>query len=144
MALSDANSSAALATTGLLAAGGDEVSAAIASLFSVHGQGHQQVAAQMTAFHDRFVQALTAGAGAYAHAEAANASPLQTLEQDVLGVINAPTQALLGRPLIGDGAAGTATHPTEQTADCCSATAASATTTAPPPPWPAATAAAPG
>lgn len=74
-ALSKANSSAALATTGLLAAGSDEVSAAIASLFSAHGQGYQQVAAQMTAFHDRFVQALTAGGGAYAHAEAANASP---------------------------------------------------------------------
>ncbi|EUA05686.1 PE family protein [Mycobacterium kansasii 824] len=113
-ALRSANSSAAGATTGLLAAGGDEVSAAIASLFSTHGQAYQEVAAQMTAFHDRFVQALTAGAGAYAHAEAANASPLQTLEQDVFGAINAPTQALLGRPLIGDGAAGTATNPNGQ------------------------------
>ncbi|WP_136623114.1 PE family protein, partial [Mycobacterium attenuatum] len=110
-ALSNANSSAALGTTGLLAAGGDEISAAIASLFSAHGLAYQQVAAQMTAFHGRFVRALTAGAGAYAHAEAANASPLQTLEQDALQVINAPTQALLGRPLIGDGAAGTAANP---------------------------------
>lgn len=29
----------------------------------------------------------------------------------MLGLINAPTQALLGRGLIGDGAAGTASHP---------------------------------
>ena len=39
------------------------------------------------------MQALTGGAGAYAAAEAANASPLQTLEQDLLGVINAPTDS---------------------------------------------------
>ena len=32
--------------------------------------------------------------------------PLATLEHNVLNALNAPTQALLGRPLIGDGAAG--------------------------------------
>ncbi len=37
---------------------------------------------------------------------AVNADPLQTLEQDILGAINAPTQTLLGRPLIGNGANG--------------------------------------
>ena len=42
-----------------------------------------------------------------AAAEAANASPLQLVEQ----LINAPSQALLGRPLIGDGANGTAANP---------------------------------
>jgi len=44
----------------------------------------------------------------YAAAEAANASPLQTFEQGLLGVINAPTDALFGRPLIGNGADGVA------------------------------------
>ena len=34
------------------------------------------------------------------------ASPAQTLEQDVLGVINAPLLALDGHPLIGTGAIG--------------------------------------
>ncbi len=58
----------------------------------------------MTAFHDQFVAALTAGGGLYSSAEAAAATPLQ----DLLNVVNAPTQALLGRPLIGDGADGTA------------------------------------
>ena len=52
------------------------------------------------------MQALTAGAGSYAGAEAANVSPLQTVEQDVLGVINAPSLALTGRTLIGNGANG--------------------------------------
>ena len=46
---------------------------------------------------------MSVGAGAYAATEASNASPLQTLEQDVLAVINAPTETFLGRPLIGDG-----------------------------------------
>jgi len=49
---------------------------------------------------------LNAAGGAYTAAEAANASPLRTLEQDVLGAINAPFRALTGRPLIGNGASG--------------------------------------
>ncbi|WP_440347276.1 PE family protein, partial [Mycobacterium tuberculosis] len=43
--------------SGLLAAGADEVSAALASLFSGHAVSYQQVAAQATALHDQFVQA---------------------------------------------------------------------------------------
>ncbi len=107
-AISDANVAAAAPTTTILAAGADEVSAAIAALFGNHAQQYQALSAQAAAFHDRFVQALRAAAGSYGAAEAANASPLQTLENDVLGAINAPTQALLGRPLIGNGANGTA------------------------------------
>ena len=52
------------------------------------------------------MQALTAGANSDAGAEAANASPLQTVQQDVLHAVNAPSQALTGRPLIGNGANG--------------------------------------
>jgi hypothetical protein len=48
------------------------------------------------------VQALAAGPGSYAATEAANASPLQQL----LNLLNAPTEALLKRPLIGNGANG--------------------------------------
>ncbi|WP_152409161.1 PE family protein, partial [Mycobacterium tuberculosis] len=88
----------ASATTQVLAAGADEVSARIAALFGGFGLEYQAISAQVAAYHQRFVQALSTGAGAYASAEAAAA------EQIVLGVINAPTQALLGRPLIGDGA----------------------------------------
>ncbi|CRH15120.1 PE-PGRS family protein [Mycobacterium tuberculosis] len=98
--ISAANASAASATTQVLAAGADEVSARIAALFGGFGLEYQAISAQVAAYHQRFVQALSTGAGAYASAEAAAA------EQIVLGVINAPTQALLGRPLIGNGADG--------------------------------------
>jgi hypothetical protein len=102
--LSTANSAAAATTTGLLAAGADEVSAGIAALFGAQGQAYQAISAQAALFHAQFVRALNAGAGAYAATEAASSSPLQTLEQDVLGIINTPTQVLFGRPLIGNGA----------------------------------------
>jgi PE family len=77
--ISAANAGAAAPTTGLLAAGADEVSAAIAALFGAHGQAHQALSAQAAAFHQEFVQALTAGPGSYAGADAAAASSLQTL-----------------------------------------------------------------
>ncbi|OPE47076.1 hypothetical protein BV508_23420, partial [Mycobacterium intermedium] len=100
--LNTTNATAAAQTTGILAAAEDEVSAAIAALISAHGQGYQALSAQVAAFHDRFVQTLTAGAGSYGAAEAAAATPLQSL----LDGINAPIQALTGRPLIGNGANG--------------------------------------
>ena len=106
--ISAANAAAAASTTGIAAAAGDEVSAAVAALFGTYAQDYQALSAQTTLFHEQFAQALTSGAGAYAAAEAANASPLQTLEQDVLGAINAPTNAVLGRPLIGNGGNGAA------------------------------------
>ncbi|WP_151069127.1 PE family protein, partial [Mycobacterium tuberculosis] len=43
-------SAAAVPTSGLLAAAGDEVSAAIAALFSSHGQQYQAMSAQAAAF----------------------------------------------------------------------------------------------
>lgn len=107
-ALGAANAAAAGRTTALAAAAGDEVSAAIASLFSGHAQEYQAISAEAAAFHARFALALTNAGAAYAAAEAINASPLQVIERDLLGVINAPTQALLGRPLIGNGADGAA------------------------------------
>ncbi|ORW04531.1 hypothetical protein AWC15_03170 [Mycobacterium lacus] len=101
-ALGTANAAAAARITTVVGAGADEVSAAVAALFSSYAQAYHGVSVEAALFHDRFVQALTAGAGSYAAAEAAAATPLQ----DLLGVINAPTQLLLGRPLIGDGANG--------------------------------------
>jgi hypothetical protein len=106
-ALAEANSAAAAPTTGALAAGADEVSTAVAALFSRHAQAYQTLSAQAAGFHERFVQALNGAAGSYAAADAANASPLQA----ALNAINAPAEALMGRPLIGNGANGTATHP---------------------------------
>ncbi len=101
-----ANSAAAGSTTSVLAAGADEVSAAIATLFGSHAREYQAISTQVAAFHDRFAQTLSAAVGSYVSAEATNAAPLATLEHNVLNALNAPTQALLGRPLIGDGAAG--------------------------------------
>src|ERR1700733_13388693 len=102
--LSAANAAAAAPTTAVVAAAGDEVSAAIASLFSRHAQEFQALSAQAGGFHSQFAQALTAARGAYAAAEAANAKPMQA----VLGAINAPTELLTGRPLIGNGTNGAA------------------------------------
>ena len=99
-----ANATARASTTQLLAAAEDEVSAAVASLWDAHGQAYQAISAQAAKFHQQFVQAISAGAGAYTAAEATNASLVKT----ALDVINAPTNALLGRPLIGDGANGAA------------------------------------
>ncbi len=81
-----ANQAVADTTTGVLAAAEDEVSAAIAALFSAHGRGYQALSAQAAAFHAEFVQALTGASSTYAAAEAANASPLAVLEKAVLGV----------------------------------------------------------
>ena len=106
--ISTANAAAAAPTTGVLAAGADEVSATVATLFDAHGQAYQAISAQTAAFHQQFVQLINSGAGSYAAAEAANASPLQSTQQDLLAAINAPTQAALGRPLIGNGANATA------------------------------------
>jgi hypothetical protein len=105
-AVEAARVAAAGSTTQVLSAGGDEVSAAIAQLFGTYARDYQALSAQAAAFHEQFIAVLTGAGAAYAVAEAANANPLQTLEQDVLGVVNAPTEWLLGRPLIGDGANG--------------------------------------
>ena len=57
-----ANAAAATRTTGILAAAEDEVSTAIAALFSSQGESFQVLSAQAAAFHDQFVQNLSAGA----------------------------------------------------------------------------------
>ncbi|KAA1245681.1 PE family protein [Mycobacterium simiae] len=100
------HAAAATPTTAIAAAAGDEVSAAIARLFAEQGAAYQALSAQAAAFHTQLVEIIKASARAYAAAEAANATPLQTLEQEVLTLINTPTNTLLGRPLIGDGTGG--------------------------------------
>ncbi|BBX59457.1 hypothetical protein MSHO_48020 [Mycobacterium shottsii] len=102
--ISTASATAASPTAMLVGAlGADEISAAVAVMFGNHAQAYQAVSAQAAAFHDRFVQALTASAESYAGAEAASAAVLQTVGQDLVNVVNRPTQALLGRPPIGNG-----------------------------------------
>ena len=96
--LSAANAAAAAPTSSVLAAAADEVSAAIASLFSGHAEQYQALSAEITQFHDQFVQTLKSGGLAYAATEAASATPLQGIA-DILS----PWRNFTGRPLFGAG-----------------------------------------
>ena len=110
--LDAAHAAAAAPTTGLVAAGADEVSAAVTALFSEYGQAFHALSAQASTFHTQFVQALSGTQGAYAAAEAANASPLQAVVAGAQRLaVFSPAQVLLGRPLIGNGSNGTAREP---------------------------------
>lgn len=76
LAIRTASRNAAASTTQVLTAAGDEVSAAIAALLSVHGQEYQAISAQVDQIGWRFAQSLTGAGSAYATAEATNASLL--------------------------------------------------------------------
>ncbi|EFD61548.1 PE-PGRS family protein, partial [Mycobacterium tuberculosis EAS054] len=71
-----ANSAAAGSTTSVLAAGADEVSAAIATLFGSYALGYQAISTQVAAFHDRFAQTLSAASARMSTPEATNAAPV--------------------------------------------------------------------
>jgi hypothetical protein len=98
-----ANSAALGPISSVPAAGADEVSASIAALFDAHAQAYQALSAQAALFHQQFVQLMSGGATQYASTEAANASPLQSIQQGVQ--IGSPSQALsTGSSLIGSAA----------------------------------------
>ncbi|REM57900.1 PE family protein, partial [Mycobacterium tuberculosis] len=78
--ISAANKAAAAATTQVLAAGADEVSARIAALFGMYGLEYQAISAQVAAYHQQFVQTLRTGAASYMLAEATN------VEQNLLNL----------------------------------------------------------
>jgi hypothetical protein len=67
-----AHLAAAAPTVAVIPAAADEVSAGVAHLFSRYAAGFQSLAGQATAFHEQFVQNLTASAHSYAATEAAN------------------------------------------------------------------------
>lgn len=101
--LKSLNTAAAVPITGVAAPSIDEVSVAIAKLFSEQGQQYQAVARQITASYDQFVRNLAAGVNAYVTAETAN---IRQLVLSAAGPINEPFVELTGRPLVGDGANG--------------------------------------
>ncbi|MCV7099852.1 PE family protein, partial [Mycobacterium palustre] len=107
-AISDANSAALGPVSSVLPAGADEVSAGIAALFDGHAQAYQALSAAAQAFHAQFVQLMSSGAEQYALTEAANAAPLQTVQNMVGGSMNgtgSPAQALTSaQPLLGPAA----------------------------------------
>ncbi|MBW0017411.1 MAG: PecA family PE domain-processing aspartic protease [Mycobacterium sp.] len=109
--LTAANAAAAVPTSGIAAAGGDEVSQAIAAVFGGFGQEYQTASGAASDFQQRFVQLMSSAAWSYTAAEADSANPLQMIVQDALGVINFPTELLLARPLFGNGGDGTAGSP---------------------------------
>jgi hypothetical protein len=76
--LREANAAATAPTTAVAAAAEDEVSSAIASIFSGHGQAFQALSAQAAAFHAQFVRTLNAAGKAYSSAEAAGSGALQS------------------------------------------------------------------
>jgi len=92
-----ANQIAAGATTGLLAAAEDEVSAAIAALFSTHGQAYQHLSIQAAAVHEQFVRTLMASGDAYAAAEAATGARQLA---DGTGIVNNHEFYLASRDLM--------------------------------------------
>jgi PE-PPE domain/PE family len=75
-ALSAAKAAAAAPTSGLAAAAGDEVSAAIADVFGTVGEEYQAVVARVEAYHNQFQQTLASAGFAYAETEAAVATAL--------------------------------------------------------------------
>jgi hypothetical protein len=75
-AISEANRAASGPTTQMLAAGDDEVSAAIAAVFSTHGQQFQALITQTEAFHQQFAALMSAGSESYAIAEESAARQL--------------------------------------------------------------------
>ncbi|MDP7721312.1 PE domain-containing protein [Mycobacterium sp. TY814] len=74
--LGEANAAAATSTSTVLAAASDEVSAAIADLFSAHGREFQAMSAQAAAFQSRVIVALSSSAESFISAEAVNLSAL--------------------------------------------------------------------
>lgn len=79
--INNASVAAAAPTVGVVAAGADEVSAAIAAIFGSHAQQYQSMSAQASILHSQFVKTLTAAGNAYAGAEAAN------VQQQLLNLI---------------------------------------------------------
>ncbi len=113
-AIRAARASAAPATTVIAPAAADEVSAAITRLLGDYAADFQALSTRASTFHDGFVQTVLHSATAVAGTEAANGSLLQTLKQDLLGLINAPSYALTGRPLIAPVAPSTPATPMSQ------------------------------
>lgn len=91
-AVAAGNLAALVSTTELVAAGGDEVSAAIAALFGGHAQEYQAAATQAAVYHEQFVRTVRGAAASYASAEATIATSMQ----GALGAVNASAQAVLG------------------------------------------------
>jgi PE family/Lipase (class 3) len=109
-AIREASAAAAPSTTGIAAAAGDEVSAAVAGLFGDFAEEFHALTAQTTLFHAQFAGTLNAAGATYAAGELTNVSLLiKGLEQQFFDVgFFSPFTYLTGHPLFGEGAVGPA------------------------------------
>ncbi|EUA15591.1 PE family protein [Mycobacterium kansasii 732] len=102
-----ANAAAAGPTANLLAAAGDEVSAATAALFNAYAREYQAVVRQAAMFQQEFTELLAAAAGAYTQAEAANAALVSGALNGALSnardAVTTPIQSLLTSAAAGTG-----------------------------------------
>jgi hypothetical protein len=73
-AMTAQNSAAAAATTGVLPAAADQVSALTAAQFTIHAEMYQAISAHAEALHQQLVSTLETNALSYAATEAANAT----------------------------------------------------------------------
>jgi hypothetical protein len=90
--LSAAHLAAAAPTVGVIPAAADEVSAAVAQVFSQAAQSFQGLVGKASAFGQQFAQQLTAGGGAYAAAEAVNAASVSADSSSIIQqLIDAPS-----------------------------------------------------
>lgn len=101
--ISAANAAVSLPTTGVVASAADAVSTQVAALLSAHGQGYQQISAQVSEFHDQIVAALNSSANAYSSAEASAANALASAGKS-------PAAELLGQALGQNGVVASAAN----------------------------------
>ncbi len=92
-AVNAAHMAASAPTVSVAPAAADEVSASIAHLFSGYAQDYRALAGKAAAFHEQFVQHLTASAGAFASTESANAALLQSLSASAGSAVSASISA---------------------------------------------------
>lgn len=105
-----ANAAAALPTTAIPAPAHDQVSAAVAALYSKYARGYQALGTQVAAFHDQFVRALSSSAGTYALGEAANAAAMQSPLPHLIQPVDAPANPADGQPVFGTDSAAQSEH----------------------------------
>lgn len=113
-----AHAAVATPTTAVAAAAADEVSTAIAGLFSAHGNAFQSAAAQVSELHTGFAQALRGAGATYLLTEAANAlaashsAPLQAVfDQAIQATTPDLSVSFFGMTLVQSGSATTWTQP---------------------------------
>lgn len=102
--LATQNAGTAAATTAVIPAAADPVSAQQAGIFSTYGTTYQQIAAEAQAIQEQFAQTLGLSSGTYSNTEAANAVQAaaapgsQNIFSILAGLLGGPSNSLNGQP----------------------------------------------